>query len=64
MEPGSFWWCPETGQEATDKNWSIVQVEHEEKISLRVTEPWDCLPREIVESSSLEMLKTSGCFPV
>ena len=57
--PNSFQWCPVTGQGATGTNWSRGSSVWRwgRTSSLRVTEPWPRLPREVVESPSLEILK-------
>jgi len=57
----SFQWCPATGQGATG-----TKLRHRKfylntrKIffPLRVTEPWNRLSRDVVDSSSLEIFKT------
>jgi len=57
--PDSFQWCPATGQEVTDTNWSIgSSIWTWGRTSLRVTEHWNRLPRGFVQSPSLETHKT------
>jgi len=59
MGPNSFQWRPVTGQGATGTNLSIgSSVMRKNFFPLRVMEPWNRLPREVVESPSLEIFKT------
>jgi len=60
MGPSSFPWFAVTGQGVTDKNcdtgWSI---QHKEKlIYSKIYRALEQVPREAVQSSSLEMFKT------
>ena len=48
-------WCLVTGPEGTGTNWN---TEGSLWTSVRVTKPWHRLPREAVESPSLEILKS------
>ena len=56
MGPGSFQWCPVTGQGAKGTNWNTrSSIWTWGKTSLKVTEHCNRLPGEIVESPSLEI---------
>ena len=71
-EPGSFQWCPVAGPEAMGTNWTDRtrdnghRLKHrrfalnirEHLFTVRVTEHWNRLPREAVESPSLNILKS------
>ena len=48
VEPGSFQWCPVTGQEAMDTNWNKAGFFWTSRniFTIRVTEHWNTLPRE------------------
>jgi len=52
MRPGSFQWCPVTGQGATGHR-KFHQNMKMNFFRERVTELWNRLPREVVESPSL-----------
>ena len=59
--PGSFWQCATTGQGAAGTNLKHRKFHTNTRKNLftvTVTEHWNSLPREVVESRSLEMLKT------
>lgn len=59
---------PKTGQGSKGTNWSTgISIEFQENFffTLRMTEHWDRLTREVVKSSPLETLKTCyRCNPV
>ena len=55
MGPDSFQWCPATGQGAKQRRFHLNM--RKSFFPLRVTEPWHRLPREVVESRSLEIFK-------
>jgi len=56
--PDSFQWCPATGQ-GHKLNHRKFQLKMRKNVfTLRVTEHWNRLPREVMESASLEILKT------
>ena len=58
MGPGSYWQCPATGQ-GTITGTQEIPYKHEEELStVRETEHWNRLPREVGESPFLEILKT------
>ena len=52
MGPDSFQWCPAIGQGTTGTNWSIAILSELRKnfFILRVTQPWNRLPRDFVDS--------------
>jgi len=60
MGPSSFQWCPTTGQGATGslKHRKFRLNMRKNFFPLRVAEPYNRLPREVVESPSLELFKT------
>ncbi|GAB0208737.1 hypothetical protein GRJ2_003339400 [Grus japonensis] len=63
MGPDSFQWRPVTGQEAMGKRHKLEHRKfhlnmRKNFFTLRVTEHWTRLPRELVESPSLEIFKT------
>jgi len=60
MEPGDSQWWPMTGQEAMGTNWNTGKsVLNRRKIfTVRVIKHWNRLPREVVKSLSLQILKT------
>jgi len=58
MEPGSFQWCPVTGQGAITTNWKLYLNVRENFFTARVTECCNRLPREVVVSPSLEIFRT------
>ena len=58
--PGSFQLCSATKQGAMDTSWNTEDpYEHQEKFfTVRMTEHWNKLSREFLESPSLEIFKT------
>jgi len=56
MGPDSFQWCPVTEQGAQTAAQEDPS-EHEEE-TLRVMERWNRLPKEVMDSPSLEIFKT------
>jgi len=61
MQPDSFQWCPATGQGAMGTNLKHKKFHPNTRKSLftlRVMEHWNWLPREVVDSPSLEIFKT------
>ena len=59
MGPSSFQWCPATGQGATgtNKHRKFRLNMRKNFFTLRVMEHWNRLPREVVESPSVEISK-------
>jgi len=61
MGPGSFQWCPVTGQGENGNKLEHRQFHlkmRKNLFILRVTERWNELPRETVESASPKIFKT------
>ena len=61
MGPSSFQWCPATGQRGNRhklKHRKFHLNMRKNYFSLRVTEHWNRLPRDVAESPSLEIFKT------
>ena len=58
MGPGSFQWCPVTGQGAMGTNKKFHLKMRKNFFTLRVPEPRHRLPREAVQSPSLQTFKT------
>ena len=58
-EPGSFQWCPMTGPEAVGTNWNTGGSLWTSRnfLTVSVIEHWHRLPKEVVESPTLEILK-------
>jgi len=55
--PDSFQWCRVTGHGHKLKHRKF-QLNLRKNFTLRVTEHWNRLPREVVDSASLEIFKT------
>jgi len=59
MGPNPFQWCPVTGGNGHKLKHRKFRLKMRKNFfPLRVTEHWSRLPREVVDSSSLEILKT------
>ncbi|KAK4825529.1 LOW QUALITY PROTEIN: hypothetical protein QYF61_000106 [Mycteria americana] len=58
MEPGSFHGCPDQRQWALTETREVPSEHQETLFTVKVTEHWNSLPREVVESLSLEILKS------
>jgi len=59
MGPDSFQWCPLTkGNWHKQKHRKFQLNMGKNFFTVRVTEHWNRLPREVVESASLEIFKT------
>lgn len=57
MEPSSTQWCQEIGLEARAGTDAQEVPPEKNFLSMQVTEPWNRLPRDAVDSSSLEIVK-------
>lgn len=61
MGPGYFQWSPVTGQGTVGRNWKFHLSMRKKMFTLRLTEHLNRLPIEVMESSSVEILKTYLC---
>jgi len=65
MGPDSFWWCPILcggAQQQEKGQWAQTQealYKHKEELLLKNNSTGTRLPREVVQSPSLNVLKTS-----
>lgn len=58
VDLGSFQWCPVRGSEATDTYWNTEGSLWIPFFTVRVTEHWYRLPREVVDYPSFEIFKS------
>ena len=55
---GSFWWCAAAGQGNGHRREHRKSHLRKNFFTVEVTDHWDRLPREVVESPSLQTFKT------